>query len=103
MNIPEIKAQLEAITYDALHYDTESREHQWRTQELKVIERDGVLVISSPGHTVLDNNREAELSEIGDYCGNGFPYLDPRIEAIAEQHSCHWEWIHWGEIALVTN
>ncbi len=95
MNIPEIKAQLEAITYDALHYDTDIREHQWRTQGLKVIERDGVLIISSPGHTVLDNSRE--------FCGNPCPYIDPRIEAIAEQHSCHWEWKHWSEIALVKN
>ncbi len=103
MNIPEIKAQLEAITYDALHYDTESREHQWRTQGLKVLERDGVLVISSPGHTVLDNSSEEELSEMGEFCGNPCPYIDPRIEAIAKQHGCHWEWKHWGEIALVEN
>ncbi len=98
MNTPEIKVQLEAITYDALHYDTSrpaSDRYQWRTQGLKVLERGGTLIISSPGHTVVDWH--------GEYCGNGCPYIDPRIEAIAKQHGCHWEWEHWSEIALVKN
>ncbi len=95
MNIPEIKAQLEALTYDALHYDTSrpaSDRYQWRTQGLKVIERGGTLIISSPGHTVVDYH--------GEYF-DGRPYIDPRITAIAKQHSCYWKWEHWSEIALV--
>ncbi len=95
MNIPEIKAQLEAITYDALHYDTSrhaSDRYQWRTQALKVIERDGVLVISSPGHTVVDWH--------GEYF-DGRPYIDPRITAIADKHGCRWSWAGCSEIVLV--
>ncbi len=52
---------------------------------------------------ILDNSSEEELSEMGEFCGNPCPYIDPRIEAIAEQHGCHWEWKHWSEIALVKN
>ncbi len=94
----KIKAQLEAITYDVLHYDTSlsaSDRYQWRIQWLEVIERDGLLIISGEsGHSLVDY--------YGEFRGN-YPRIDARIEAIAEKYSCHWEWENPGAIALVEN
>ncbi len=91
----KIKAQLEAITYEDLYYDKTrpaGDRYQCRTMNLEVIERDGLLIISGEsGHSLVDY--------YGEYrCGD--PYIDARIEAIAEKHNCYWEWENPGSIAL---
>ncbi len=94
----KIKAQLEAITYEDLYRDATrpaGDRYQWREMNLEVIERDGLLIISGEsGHSLVDY--------YGEFRGN-YPYIDPRIEAIAEKHDCHWEWENPGAIALVEN
>lgn len=36
----------------------------------------------------------------GEFSGTGYPTIHPRLEEIAEDNDCFWEWMNPGAIAL---
>jgi len=55
---------------------------------------DGLLNLSAEdGEYFADYN--------GDIDGSGFPYIDPRVEEIAERFGLYWDWVNPGAIVLV--
>lgn len=90
MKTEELKALVDALEFDGLgprpNYDT--------VHDIKCTTfiRDGAVCVSGEdGRDIIDY--------YGQYRG-GFPYIHPKLEALAAQHGMHWEWNDPGSISL---
>lgn len=49
---------------------------------------------------VSAENGDGAADYYGEFQGNGYPYIDPALEAFADKYGVYWEWVNPGQIAL---
>jgi len=83
---------ISAVEREGFRWNTETKTYDDIMVTPTIIQVDGKLLISG-------EDGKGFVDYYGEYRG-GYPWIDPKLEEIAEKHGFYWEWENPGAICL---